>query len=334
MKTVARGVVLSLLGVLLAALALVAPGQTALAEVRAFARPLAHVVAARPAPGAPVGLAAGRTEFRSFWSDSLQRAQPYLVHLPPGYDANPNADYPVLYLLHGKNATYRFWEDMGLPDVADRLVLAGEIQPFIIVMPDGENAYWVNHANNGPRWGDYIGRDLVAEIDARFRTRPDRESRAVGGVSMGGCGALQLGMNYSSVFGIVGAHSPALRTHDTAPSYFGDLAYFNSHSPVPLFKAQPQKARSLRIWMDMGQQDVWHGPALAFHQQLVQEGIPHQWRDRPGGHDGAYWGGHEEEYVRYYDSAFRRPAAWLDRRARPGIWTRTEQTVLYKNRAE
>lgn len=255
----------------------------------------------------PLGVS--QLEKRVFWSVALHRAMPYLIYLPPGYDANPQTRYPVLYLLHGRNASYRMWYDLGFHTTADRMILAGEIQPFIIVMPEGENGYWVNHANNGPQWGDYIGRDLIYEIDSHFRTKADRAGRAIGGISMGGCGALQLGMNFSDVFGIVGAHSPALRTHETAPSYFGDLAYFNAHSPVPLFKAKAKVAGALKLFIDMGEQDGWHGPALAFHRQLVEQGIAHEWKSRPGGHTGAYWSGHLSEYLGYYDRAFKTPVA-------------------------
>jgi enterochelin esterase-like enzyme len=280
-----------------------------------YAAPLASE-APHVGPAAPhAALSAARTETRMIWSEALQRSLPYLAHLPAGYDSNPNARYPVLYMLHGRGGSYRSWQDLGLLTIADRLVESGEIQPFIIIMPEGENAYWVNHAKGGPRWGDYIGSDLVRETDRHFRTLADRDYRAVGGLSMGGCGALQLGINYADTFGVIGAHSPAFRTHETAPSYFGDLAYFNAHSPVPLFKTKPRVAKTLKIWIDMGQQDVWHEPALAFHQQLLKEGIPHQWQGRPGGHDGAYWTGHAAEYLRYYDRAFRDPVAWLDPRS-------------------
>ena len=245
-----------------------------------------------------------RTEDRVFKSASVARDLHYLIYLPPGYDASPDQRYAVLYMLHGRGGSYAEWANYGLLDKATSLIEANVIQPFLIVLPQGDQEYWVDHANNGPRWGAYVARDLVAEVDSHFRTLASREKRAVGGVSMGGCGALQIAMNFSDVFGIVGAHSPALRTRDTAPDYFGDQAWFDTHSPVPLFKAHPDRARTLKLRIDMGAQDTWSPAAEAFHQQLVAEGVPHTWLSRSGGHSGDYWTSHVDEYLRFYSSAF------------------------------
>ena len=250
-------------------------------------------------------LSPARTEDHVFRSASVGRDLHYLIYLPPGYTNNLAQRYAVLYMLHGRGGSYTEWANYGLLDRATRLVETEAIRPFIIVMPQGDQEYWVDHANNGPRWGAYVARDLVAEVDSQYRTLASREKRAVGGVSMGGCGALQLAMNFNDVFGVVGAHSPALRTRDTAPDYFGDQAWFDTHSPVPLFKANPERARRLKLRIDMGAQDTWSPAAEAFHQQLVAEGVPHTWLSRNGGHSGDYWAAHVDEYLRYYSSAFQ-----------------------------
>ncbi len=303
-----------LLAALLLALALLRPSDAS-SVVRLLSAPsvaadapVAHVAPPDPLATSAVPLAAlspARTEDRVFASPSVGRDLHYLIYLPPGYTNNPAQRYPVLYMLHGRGGSYTEWANYGLLDSATRLIQTEAIQPFIIVMPQGEQAYWVDHANNGPRWGAYVARDLVAEVDGRYRTLADRAHRAVGGVSMGGCGALQLAMNFNDVFGIVGAHSPALRTHDTAPDYFGDQAWFDAHSPVPLFKTYPDRARALKLRIDMGAQDTWSPAAEAFHQQLVAEGVPHSWLSRSGGHSSDYWAAHVDEYLHYYSSAFQ-----------------------------
>ena len=303
---------LGLLTALLVALAVLRP-TPAFGSSRFFATPRAAVAGpalAQPAPLAPsavplAALSPSAVEDHVFTSASVGRDLHYLIYLPPGYTSNPTQRFPVLYMLHGRGGVYTEWAAYGLLDSATRLIEAEAIQPFIIVMPQGEQAYWVDHADNGPRWGTYVARDLVAEVDGRFRTLAERQSRAVGGVSMGGCGALQLAMNFNDVFGIVGAHSPAFRTHDTAPDYFGDQAWFDAHSPVPLFKTYPDRARRLKLRIDMGAQDTWSPAAEAFHRQLAAQGIPHTWLSRPGGHSGDYWTSHVDEYLRYYSSAFQ-----------------------------
>lgn len=266
------------------------------------------VTAARgrvPALTAPVQAPSQvQVEDRAFFSEAVNSRVPYLVYLPPGYFNSSRSHYPTLYMLHGRGGNYKEWVNYGLLDAATRLIDSGAIAPLIIVLPQGGQNYWVNHANNGPRWGDFVARDLVHEIDAHFRTMPQREKRAVGGVSMGGCGALQLSMKYNEVFAVVGAHSPALRTRETAPDYFGDQAWFDAHSPVPLFKAYPERAKRLTLKIDMGEQDTWHESAEAFHHQLDEEKITHVWQSRAGGHSGEYWGRYVEEYLRYYSGAF------------------------------
>jgi S-formylglutathione hydrolase FrmB len=72
------------------------------------------------------------------------------------------------------------------------------------VLLKGDQSYWVDWADDGPAWGLYSARDVVQHVDASFRTLTDPASRAVGGLSMGGHGALQLALTYPGVFGVVG----------------------------------------------------------------------------------------------------------------------------------
>jgi enterochelin esterase-like enzyme len=103
---------------------------------------------------------------------------PYGIYLPPGYDG-AQARYPVLYMLHGIGGHYSEWVAYGLAETAERLIEAGQIGPLIIVFPQGDESYFVNHARgDGEPWGDYTAIDLVAHIDATYRTIPAREGRA------------------------------------------------------------------------------------------------------------------------------------------------------------
>jgi enterochelin esterase-like enzyme len=243
-------------------------------------------------------------------STALGSEVPYIVYLPPGYDSQSGARYPVLYMLHSLGGDCRQWQANGLFAAADALIASGEIQPLIIVTPEGGRNYWVDHANNGPRWGTYITRDLVGEVDASYRTIRDRYARAIGGASMGGHGALQLAMN-SNVFGVVGAHSVALRRQRDAFPFFGDPTYFEAHDPMSLYKQQSPRALQLVIWIDIGQDDMWMPAAKAFHEQLQAMSVLHEWQVNPGGHDANYWGAHLQEYLRFYSRALGGPTqAW------------------------
>lgn len=141
------------------------------------------------------------------------------VYLPPQYDKEPARRFPVVYLLHGFKAKNRLWTEpsppgqgLGLQELADELIRRKVIQPLIIVMPDGSNAYggsfYLNSTVTG-NWEDFICRDLVDHIDTTYRTIPQPQARGLAGHSMGGYGAFMLGMRHPDIFGAVYALSPA-----------------------------------------------------------------------------------------------------------------------------
>jgi enterochelin esterase-like enzyme len=252
---------------------------------------------------------------RTFFSPTLGRDMPYTVYVPPGYFSD-GLRYPVLYMLHGMSGSNSEWQGYGLFGAADELMRTYQIPPMLIVLPQGDQSYWFDHAD-GTRWGTYTAVDLVREVDENWRTIPDRDHRAVGGLSMGAVGALQLGLNYPRVFGIVGAHSPALRdwaeSADWFPSdfYGGDQAYFARFDPAELAAAHPDAARTLRIWLDVGEEDEeWRPITTAFHTFLDGLGVPNELHVLPGDHNGdRYWGPHSAEYVRFYAGEFARAAS-------------------------
>ena len=238
-----------------------------------------------------------------FYSPTLQRSMPYEVILPPGYHASDRA-YPVVYLLHGYDGWSHSWIELGLHQTADYLWSDGRLEPFIIVLPEGSNSYFLNHADNGPRWADYLVEDLVRQIDTDFRTLPSAPYRAIGGLSMGGDGALQLALNYPAVFSIVGAHSPTTRlTYDQAPGpFYGDQEYWQRHNPVWLI--EQGFATSQRIWIDIGQEDRWLPSARAIHTALLDAGLEHAYREYPGDHGGEYWIVNAVDYLQFYAQSF------------------------------
>ena len=240
----------------------------------------------------------------SFWSGSLGRHMPLKVYLPPGYESDNASRFPVLYMLHGLGGSHAEWQRQGLFDAATALIRQGDIPPMIIVTPEGESGYWINHAGNGPRYGSYVSRDLVSYIDSAYRTEAKGAARAIGGMSMGGHGALQLALNNPGEFEIVGAHSVALRTKEQAFDFFGDSAYFQAHDPLSIAARDAARARGIKIWIDIGSSDPWFARAQQFHQQLQSQDIDHVWQPWAGGHDGVYWSAHVADYLRYYGSAF------------------------------
>jgi enterochelin esterase-like enzyme len=248
-----------------------------------------------------VGPIRGRFTEQVFYTRALGRDMSYFVYLPPDYDA-AGRSYPVLYLLHGASGQAEEWPAYGFIDTLDRAITAHDIEPFIVVLPEGEWGYWINHADGGERWGDYVTRDLVTHVDNTYRTLRRSYRRAIGGLSMGGSGALVQAFTYPEVFGAVAAHSPSLREDNEVVPILGEGAEFAARDPVSLARRAPA-IDQLQIWIDIGEDDPWHPRALQLHGALVERSIDHDFHEWPGDHDGEYWTSHIPDYLRFYSHA-------------------------------
>lgn len=145
------------------------------------------------------------------------------IYLPPSYARDTTRRYPVAYLLHGVTSDPREWLDgtyQGL-DLAALLDQRAPHAEYLVVMPHANNRYggsfYVNSHAFG-RWEDAMANELVVFVDARYRTLPVRQSRALVGQSMGGFGALYLAGRHANVFAHVYAMSPCCL------GFVGDLA--------------------------------------------------------------------------------------------------------------
>jgi enterochelin esterase-like enzyme len=132
------------------------------------------------------------------------------VYLPPGYDAPANATrrYPVVYLLHGyPGAPIDWFRGAQLQQTADLMLADGLIRPMILVAPDASGG-WLHDSEildqvGGPQVESYLVGPVVRAVDAGFRTIADRAGRAIGGVSSGGYGALNLGLRHQGTYSVI-----------------------------------------------------------------------------------------------------------------------------------
>ena len=252
-------------------------------------------------------LPATRGEWReiSFFSRSLGRDVSYLAWLPPGY-ATSGKTYPSLYLLHGVGSSEAYgveeWLGYALTEDLDRMLAMGTIEPMIVILPNGEQGYWINQANGGPQWADFVAKDLLNNVDATFRTIATRETRAIGGLSMGGHGAVQIAYNHPELFSVAGAHSPTIRPFETSPEFFGDQAHFAQYDPVSLAK-NTKNAQRILTWIDVGADDKWRSGAESLAAVLTAQHAPLQFRVIEGEHEGWYWRYYLPEYLYFYSNA-------------------------------
>ncbi len=138
------------------------------------------------------------------------------VYLPPQYSSERGRRFPVVYLLHGFAADHKAfiaggYQDLNVRVSMDSLIAAGKVKPMIVVTPNARNrfdgSFYANSAATG-NWEDFLAKDLVRHIDRRYRTIAKSSSRGLTGHSMGGYGALNVGMRNPGVFSAVYALSP------------------------------------------------------------------------------------------------------------------------------
>ena len=275
----------------------------------------ATATVARPASTAtasPAQAAGAQAGARGEWHEEhlesrvLGRRMPFLIWIPPGYSASRR--YPVVYMLHGggdgQTPGRAEWLQLGMREALDQASAAGELPPAIFVFPEGLNGYWVNHANGGARWADYVTQDVVPHVDRIWSTETRPERRAIGGLSMGGLGALHLALNQPQTFRIVGAHSPALRSHKESPPFFGDEGYFARFDPMTL-ATRTRVPSGFRAWVDVGENDRWRVESERLAAALEKAGAKTELRLFKGRHEGEYWKAHLRDYVRFYGEALR-----------------------------
>lgn len=146
------------------------------------------------------------------------------VYLPPSYATKPQRRFPVLYLLHGLGSTDATWftepNSFNVADAADRAIVSGA-KEMIIVMPDAFTRFHGSMYSSSVTTGDwerFITRDLVRHIDANYRTIARRAGRGLAGHSMGGYGALRIGMKAPGKFAALYAMSPCCLPPNLTPS--------------------------------------------------------------------------------------------------------------------
>jgi enterochelin esterase-like enzyme len=134
-----------------------------------------------------------------------------LVILPPSYAKDKKKRYPVVYALHGYSIGAEQWaKEIHVPQTVEGAFALGA-QEMIIVLPDSKTVHNGSMYSSSVTTGDFerfIARDVVAYMDAHYRTLPTRVSRGLVGHSMGGYGATRIGMKYSDVFGSLYIMSP------------------------------------------------------------------------------------------------------------------------------
>ena len=219
-----------------------------------------------------------------------------MVYLPEGY-YDDDISYPVLYLLHGANGNEVSWIKKGMIlRETDRLVMRGEMQKAIVVFPnmnqyDNEKDFGKSRQKNilesffEPDGStEYaLGEILVPLIDSTYRTIPQKDMRAIAGLSMGGMQAIHISASFPDMFGHVGMFSPFV----TPFVQKGEHSDFYKGIRQKL-KRQFEDPPEL-YWIMTGRQDFFRPHTDGFSQYLKEKGYRHRYDVSKGGHEWYNW---------------------------------------------
>jgi len=236
-----------------------------------------------------------------YQSQALGKACSMHIILPE--KESPTGLYPVYYLLHGIGDDDSIWVRR------TRIEWYVRELPLIVVMPDGDRGFYTDWVQ-GPAHEKHIIQEVIGFVERFLPVRKDRRGRVIGGLSMGGYGALKLALKYPQLFSSVAAHSSACRL---GHSYAGrDKEWRRQRLPVfgsrpkggdnDLFALAERIDRSLlpAIRFDCGLEDFLLKDNRAFHAHLEKLGIPHEYVEYPGVHDWDYWDEHVREAIAFH----------------------------------
>jgi len=244
-------------------------------------------------------------------SKLMAREMPYRVVLPSGYKvSNEKTFYPVIYLLHGLTGHFNNWTD------SSKLSDYNSKHNFIIVTPEGNNGWYTDSATvANDKYESYIIKELIPEIDKKFRTQTDRNHRVVAGLSMGGYGSIKFGLKYPEMFTLVGSFSGALGAASLTEKEVGtkgviaesilgvygaaDSETRKQNDAFKLIREMPaDKIRNLPfIYVDCGTEDFLFQSNRDFVNLLVEKKVRHEYRQLPGAHDWKFWDAQIQEFL-------------------------------------
>jgi enterochelin esterase-like enzyme len=225
------------------------------------------------------------------------RNQEAYVYLPSGYAQQPHRRYAVLYLLHGfPGRPLAFLETVQMGIVDDVLTTRHRAKPLILVMPFGSTGTftdkeWVNGIAPHERWATFVARDLVKTIDARYRTIRSAGGRAIGGLSEGGYGAINIALQHPREFSVVESWSGYQRP-DPLQSLFGKkLQLLPANDPRLLLPRVAPLLRKQRtyFWFYSGSTDRIRHQNAAVARELARARVAHRYFRVFGGHNWGIW---------------------------------------------
>ncbi len=243
--------------------------------------------------GSNLAIKAGVVDTIITYSHAMHKDVKSVIILPNSY-ADSSKNYPVIYLLHGYAGNYSNWITIA-PQLQS---LVDEYQMIIVCADGGSRSWYIDSPMDTTfKYETYIVKELIPDIDARYRTIENRNHRAISGLSMGGHGGLFLGIKHKKLFGAAGSMSGGLdllqhtATWKDKQKLLGDTTVYKqnwtSHSVI--YMMDYLKNGELKMIIDCGVDDYFIGINRAINQKLLNLKIAHDYIERPGSHNHQYW---------------------------------------------
>lgn len=246
----------------------------------------------------------------------------YCALLPPSYDAQPTKKFPVLYFLHGLGGDQSFLVVSGGWNIIEDAQEQKRLGEFVVITPQADNSFYINSKDGRVQYESFFIRDFIPQMEKHFRLLGTRAGRAIGGVSMGGYGALRFAFKYPQMFVAVAAHMPALLEelpHGSSNAglagflgtAFGrplDEAYWKANTPFVY--ARTANLHGLKIYFDCGDHDNFGFDAgtRQLDKLLTARYVPHTAHIYPGDHGWQFVAQHLEEGLKVVSEAFEKAA--------------------------
>lgn len=230
-------------------------------------------------------------EVKQIPASQMAQSYPATIILPNSYQHSA-ARFPVLYLLHGYGGDHQNWyKETAIAALADQYNI-------IVVMPDGATDKWYTDSPVNPAWRyrSYLAHDVVNYIDQHYRTLANAAGRGISGLSMGGYGALHIGLQHPELFGALASSSGGVdprpfagRWNLTAVLGDPEAQHDNWHNAAIIQQIGQLNSTAQALYIDCGSEDFFIEVNRQLHRALRQQGIPHHYAEWPGDHSWQYW---------------------------------------------
>jgi enterochelin esterase-like enzyme len=246
-----------------------------------------------------------RLEYGHLRSQALGRQMGYGIYLPPNWDGRQQL--PLVVFLHGGGDDERCLDRYRVISNLDSWILSGQLEPFIMVVPDGERGFWRNWYDGSRHYEDYVVDDIIPRVRELYPALPGREHTHLMGISMGGAGALYLALDRPDVFSTAAAISAPIYDTDQVLDFLEGFFWryivrvkrifgpadreFHSRQNVYTRIQGPEDLHGLTLLIGVGNEDRNGLKATtdAFHEHLKRKSVPHRYLVYQGGHRWQDW---------------------------------------------